>query len=528
MSLFKSTFVIAFFTLLSRISGMLRDLLMANLVGASFLSDAFFVAFKIPNFFRRLFAEGAFNAAFVPSFAGLLSADGRKAAVDFAGEVMSVLLIALLALNAVFIIFMPWILPLFAPGFTTDPEKFALTVTLSRLCFPYILFISLVSLLAGMLNSMGKFAAPAAAPILLNLCMIFGLVALNRFTPTPAHAVAIGVFLAGIAQLVWLILACKREGAMPGLVAPRLTARVKSMLWLMAPAALGSSVQQLNLLIDTIIASTMPDAVSYLYYADRLTELPIGMIGVAVATALLPLMSRQLKEGKLTAAQYSMNRAIEIILLFGLPSTAALLVIAEPIIRVIYEHGKFTSADTVATYRALMAFAIGLPAFLVVKIFAPGFYANKDTKTPFKIAIICVVVNLILNLTLIHYIAHVGMALATSIASWVNAFLLGTILYKRGIFRPDASLRRRLLRLGFATIVMALLLVGVSLLLDTYGKDHNKLKEALVLAVTITVGGISYLLLAWFGGGVDKQQVINMLKRKKDTAEPTAPEELEG
>lgn len=526
MSLFKSTFVIAFFTLLSRISGLLRDLLMANMVGASFLSDAFFVAFKIPNFFRRLFAEGAFNAAFVPSFAGLLTSDGRKAAVDFASEVMSVLLLVLLVLNAVFIIFMPWILPLFAPGFATDAEKFSLTVTLSRLCFPYILFISLVSLLAGMLNSLGKFAAPAAAPILLNLCMIFGLVSLNALTPTPAHAVACGVFLAGIAQLIWLILACKREGALPGLVAPRLTQRVKSMLWLMAPAALGSSVQQLNLLVDTIIASTMPNAVSYLYYADRLTELPIGMIGVAVATALLPLMSRQLKEGKLTAAQFSMNRAIEIILLFGLPATAALLVIAEPIIRVIYEHGKFTATDTVATYQTLMAFAIGLPAFLVVKVFAPGFYAMKDTKTPFKIAFVCVVVNLVLNLTLIHYIAHVGMALATSIASWVNALLLGGILYKRGIFRPDAALKRRLLRLSFATKIMAFLLIGLGILLDSYGSDHAKLKETLVLGVIVAIGGSTYLALAWFTGGVDKQQVRSMLQRKR--ASSTAPEELEG
>jgi len=377
MSLFKSTFIIAFFTLLSRVSGMMRDLLMANMVGASFLSDAFFVAFKIPNFFRRLFAEGAFNAAFVPSFAGLLASSGRKSAVDFAGEVMSVLLVVLLVLNALFIIFMPWLLPLFAPGFADNAEKFDLTVTLSRLCFPYILFISLVSLLAGMLNSLGKFAAPAAAPILLNLCMIAALLGLNHMTPTPAHAVAIGVFLSGIAQLLWLILACAKEGVLPRLVSPRLTEQVKSLLWLMAPAALGSSVQQLNLLVDTIIASTMPDAVSYLYYADRLTELPIGMIGVAVATALLPMMSRQIREGNLAAAHHSMNRALEIVLLFGLPSTAALVVIAEPIIRVLYQHGAFTPDDTTATFHALMAFAIGLPAFLSGQNFCPDFTPAK-------------------------------------------------------------------------------------------------------------------------------------------------------
>lgn len=524
MSLFKSTFVIAFFTLLSRISGLLRDLVMANTMGASFLSDAFFVAFKIPNFFRRLFAEGAFNAAFVPSFAGLLTAEGRKAAVDFAGEVMSVLLVALLALNAVFIAFMPWLLPLFAPGFTDDPAKYDLTVTLARLCFPYILFISLVSLLAGMLNSLGKFAAPAAAPILLNLCMILGLITLQHHTATPAHAVAIGVFFAGIAQLVWLILACVREGAMPGLVMPKLTERVKTMLILMAPAALGSSVQQLNLLIDTIIASTMPEAVSYLYYADRLTELPIGMIGVAVATALLPLMSKQIKAGNIEAANNSMNRALEIILLFGLPATAALLAIAEPIIHVIYEHGKFTAEDTYATYRALMAFAVGLPAFLIVKIFAPGFYASRDTKTPFKIAILCVVINLVLNLILIHPLKHVGMALATSVASWVNCLLLGYFLHKRGLFKPDALLKKRLLRLGLATLCMAALILTSTALLSDHA-DNGKLMATASLGITIAIGGSAYLVLAWVLGGIDKEQVMAIIKRKRTTQ---TPESLEG
>lgn len=525
MSLFKSTAVVAFFTLLSRVSGLVRDLFMANLMGASFLSDAFFVAFKIPNFFRRLFAEGAFNAAFVPSFSGLLTSEGRKAAVDFAGEVMSVLLVALLSLNAIFIIFMPWILPVFAPGFAEDAQKFELTVALSRICFPYILFISLVSLLAGMLNSLGKFAAPAAAPILLNLCMILALLGLNSHVATPAHAVAIGVFFAGVTQLVWLMLACFREGAMPGLVMPRLTKRVRMMLVLMAPAALGSSVQQLNLLVDTIIASTMPDAVSYLYYADRLTELPIGMIGVAVATALLPLMSRQMKEGKLTAAQFTMNRALEIVLLFGLPATAALLCIAEPIITVIYEHGEFNAGDTVATYTALMAFAVGLPAFLMVKIFAPGFYAMQDTKTPFKIAMVCVVLNLVLNLTLIRFIDHVGMALATSIASWVNVILLARILYKRGVFKPDMGLRRRLVRLAAASKVMVVLLLGLQWAMADY-IDSGKTQQTLALGVMVAVGGVAYLAIAWFTGGVDKEQVLGMFRRNAGKATPG--DELEG
>ncbi len=277
VSLVRSTATIGFFTLLSRISGFLRDVMMANLIGASWLSDAFFVAFKLPNFFRRLLAEGAFNAAFVPSFSHILADKGQKPALRFAGEVMSVLLVVLILLNVVFIVFMRPITPLFAPGFATTPEKFDLTVLLSQVTFPYILFISLVSLLSGVLNSLGRFAAPAANPILLNLCMVLGMIYLTPHFPTAAHALAWSVFVAGIVQFLWLMASCIRMGAMPKLVWPKMTPQVKKMLLLMAPAALGSGVQQLNLLVDVIIASHIPNAVSYLYYADRITELPIGM-----------------------------------------------------------------------------------------------------------------------------------------------------------------------------------------------------------------------------------------------------------
>lgn len=490
MSLVKSTLTIGFFTFLSRITGFIRDVLMANLIGAGPLSDAFFVAFKLPNFFRRLFAEGAFNAAFIPSFSSLLTTDGRDAAIKFAGEVMSVLLLVLLILNAIFIVFMPWITPIFAPGFADTPEKFDLTVTLSQITFPYILFISLVSLLGGILNSMGKFAAPAASPILLNLCMIAGMIFLVPLTPTPAHALSYGVFVAGIMQLGWLIAICLRNDMMPMLTSPRLTKNVRTMLLLMAPAALGSGVQQLNLLIDVVIASHIPDAVSYLYYADRITELPIGMIGVAVGTVLLPMLSKQIRSGDTAAAKDSMNRALELVLLFGLPCTAALFVIAEPIIRVLYQHGAFTAENMVATKNTLLAFSAGLPAFLAVKIFAPGFYANHDTKTPFKIAIICVVVNLILNLALIGPLKYVGMALATTIAGWVNLALMAYILKKRGVFAPDALLKKRLSKLLAASVVMAIALVVADHFTAEYYQDMWS--KILTLSSVIGLGMVVY------------------------------------
>ncbi|MBN8544098.1 MAG: murein biosynthesis integral membrane protein MurJ [Alphaproteobacteria bacterium] len=514
MSLVKSSATIGFFTLLSRITGFVRDVIMANLIGASWLSDAFFVAFKLPNFFRRLFAEGAFNVAFIPSFASILTSEGRNEAMKFASEVLSILLMALLLLNAVFIIFMPWITPLFAPGFTDTPEKFNLTVTLSQITFPYILFISLVSLLGGVLNSFNKFAAPAANPILLNLCMIAGMLFLTHYTETPAHALAISVFVAGIVQLGWLIAICRNHAMLPSLLVPRITPKVKTMLLLMAPAALGSGVQQLNLLIDVIIASHIPDAVSYLYYADRITELPIGMIGVAIGTAMLPMMSKQIREGNKSAAQNSMNRGIELVMLFGFPATAALLALAEPIIRVLYFHGAFNAQDLVATYMALMAFTVGLPAFLLVKVFAPGFFANHDTKTPFKIAVLCVVINLILNLTLSIWLAHVGMALATSIAGWVNAGLMGYILHKRGIFVPDLTLKKRLIRMAVSAKIMVLAVIICNSLLAAFYHEGIVIRTA-TLGVVVTLGMVLYVFTAWYANALDKEQIGRLFRRNK-------------
>lgn len=515
MSLIRSTATIGFFTFLSRISGFIRDVMMANLIGASWLSDAFFVAFKLPNFFRRLFAEGAFNAAFIPSFSSILTSEGREAALKFAGEVMSVLLLVLLILNAVFIIFMPWITPIFAPGFTDTPEKFDLTVTLSQITFPYILFISLVSLLGGVLNSLGKFAAPAANPILLNLCMIGGMLWLNGISPTPAHALSYAVFIAGMVQLGWLIFICIQTDTMPHIVSPRLTKQVKTMLLLMAPAALGSGVQQLNLLIDVIIASHIPGAVSYLYYADRITELPIGMIGVAVGTVLLPMLSKQIRSGDVAAARASMNRALELVLLFGFPATAALMVIAKPIIMVLYQHGAFTEADMLQAVPTLIAFTAGLPAFLAVKIFAPGFYANHDTKTPFKIAIACVGVNLFFNLTFVYgfHFSQVGMALATTIAGWVNVGAMMWILHKRGTFEPDALLKARLTKMVGASAVMAAGLAVTNSYFTAFYSEGMVMKT-LGLAAVIGVGSALYGI-AVLGLRAYDVTLINRLLRRR-------------
>ena len=433
MALLRSIATVGGYTLVSRILGFARDILIAAILGAGLVADAFFVAFKLPNFFRRLFAEGAFNAAFVPLFAGRLAEDGNAVARSFAAAVLSVMAVFLYLFVTALQIAMPALMYGFAPGFVDQPVKFDLAIDLARITFPYLLFISLVSLLGGVLNSLGRFAAAAATPIILNIALIGALLGATPFLPTPGHALAWGVAAAGVVQFLWLIFACRRAGMNFPLSRPRLTPGVRRLLRLMLPGAVGAGVVQINLLIDIVIASLLPTgAISYLYYADRVNQLPLGVVGVAIGTALLPLLSRQLREGATQDARNSMNRGIEIALLLTVPAAAALLVIAEPIVSVLFERGAFDAATSEATAYALMAYAAGLPAYVLIKVLGPGFFARHDTTTPVKIAVVCVLVNVILNLTLIRFLAHVGIALATALSAWLNAMLLAWVLRRRG------------------------------------------------------------------------------------------------
>ena len=415
------------------------------MLGAGPVADAVFVAFKLPNFLRRLFAEGAFNTAFVPLFAGSLERDGRTAAKAFAEDVLAVLLWVLLLLVAVAQVVMPWLMWGLAPGFADEPGKFDLTVELTRLTIPYILLISLASLLAGVLNSVYRFAESAAAPILLNLCLIAALLGLARWTETPGHALAVGMTVGGILQLVWLAFAARRAGVALRLRRPKLTPGVKRFLVLLAPAALGAGVAQINLVIDVIIASLLPTgSVSFLYYADRVNQLPLGVVGVALGTALLPLLSRQIRAGETEAALRSLNRAVELALLLALPAATALVLIAAPVIVVLFERGAFGAAESAATAGALIAYAAGLPAFVLIKVLAPACFAREDIGTPVRIGILCLVVNVVLNIALMGPLAHVGIALATTLAGWLNVGLLALVLARRGFLKPDRRLKRNL------------------------------------------------------------------------------------
>jgi len=466
MSLIRSAATIGGLTLVSRIFGFFRDMMIATYLGASLQSDCFFVAFKLPNFFRRLFAEGAFNAAFVPMFAGMLATDGPEKAKRFSEEVGSVLLVSLVSVTILAIFFMPQLMLVLAPGFTDNAEKFGLAVELSRITFPYLIFISLVSLLGAILNSYEKFAAVAATPILMNICFIISLPLFTPFTASQAHALAWGVILAGVVQHFWLVWFCRKHHIHPKIVVPRLTPQVKKLLKLIAPVALGAGVAQVNLMIDIIIASSLPDAVSYLYYADRIQELPLAVIGIAIGTALLPMMSKQIRSGQHDAARYQMNRALEFCMLFSMPAAAGMMLLALPIINVVFERGQFDAMDSAATFPALIAFAAGLPGFVLIKVFAPGFYSNEDTRTPFIIATSCVALNLAGNLLSVwlarkygfEHIAHAGLALSTTLAGWVNALWMASILKKRGLFIPDALLTSRLWKIGVACGLMSIAL----------------------------------------------------------------------
>ncbi len=526
----RNTLTIGSMTLISRVLGFVRDMLVAALVGASMYSDAYLVAFKIPNFMRRLFAEGAFNSAFVPLFAGTLAADGKSAARLFAEEIYTVLLGTLLIVTSLMIVFMPYLMAVLAPGFDADPTKYNLTVELTRITMPYIVFISLVSLLGGILNSLDKFAAVAATPIVMNATLIVTQLVLIGHTKTPAHALADGVFVAGITQFLWVVWFCRKAKFLPKLIRPRFTPNVKKLFTLIGPAALGAGVAQINLMVDQVIASLIPHAVSYLYYADRISEFPLGIIGIAVATALLPMMSRQIREGKPEAAIHSQNRALELSFFLGLPAATACIAIALPIISVVFERGAFARADTLYTYPTLIAYSVGLPAFLAVKIFASGFYASRDTKTPVKVAVLCIAINLALNLVSLFGFrqtgyAHVGMALSTSIAGWVNAICLGVLLHRRGLFAPDFMLTFRLKRIALASLLMAALVYIAYGALGDWLLTHGILRY-IGMALLLALGMGSYGALALLLKVIDTKQLKDYFKR--GSAKNAVAAEVEG
>lgn len=507
MNLLRAAATVGSLTLLSRVTGFIRDVGIAFWLGAGAVADAFFVAFKLANLLRRLFAEGAFNAAFVPLFARTLEGEGEAAARRFANDAFSVMAFVLLVVVLAAELAMPWLVRALAPGFEPEGTRYALAVELSRITFPYLACISLAALVAGVLNSLGAFAAAAFAPVLLNLILIAALLLAALLATSFAHALAWGVFAAGLAQLGLMLAAAARAGFALRLVRPRFEGRLRRLFTLLLPGALGAGVYQLSLIIDTWFASRLAEgAVSWLFYADRINQLPLGAVGVALGTALLPGLSRALRAERRLEAERLLNRAIELGMLLTLPAAVALICVPLPIVTALFGRGAFDATAASATAAALAAFAIGLPGYVLVKVLAPAFFAREDTRTPVLVAAVSLVLNIAAILILIGPLAHAGIALATAISAWSNAALLAFLLWRRGALVPDERLQRRLLATAAATALMGASLVW----LETLSQGTSPL---LRLGILVLTGTVVYLAAARLLGAIDVAEWRAMFRR---------------
>lgn len=518
MSLLKSAATVGGLTMASRLLGFVRDIMIASVLGSGPVAEAFVVAFRFPNLFRRLFGEGAFNSAFVPLFAKRMEGEGAEAARRFAENVFSGLLFVLLIVLAVAELGMGLWMMVYVHGFADDPAKFDLAVLLTRIAFPYLVFMSLVALLGGVLNSLQRFWAAAAAPILLNIILIAVLLVVVALgtgnAPLTGQLLAWGVCFAGLAQFLMLWIACRNAGMrlIPRL--PRLTPGVRRLVTLGVPGVIAGGIAQINLFLSTMFASPQEGANAWLYYADRIYQLPLGIVGVAIGVVLLPDLARKLRAGDDAGVDRSQNRALEFSMLITLPAAVGLLVMPYPIIQVLFERGAFSASDTRATAAALAAFAIGLPAFVLTKIFSPGFFAREDTKTPMYYALTGVGLNILGAILLFPLMGHVGIALATTAASWVNVLLLGFTLRARGHFTAERQLTRSMMRIVLASLVMGAVLAGLEYLFrDWFSRDTTLLARLAVMAGMIGVGAIVYFSLAWATGALRISDFHRMVRR---------------
>jgi putative peptidoglycan lipid II flippase len=475
------------FTLLSRITGFARDIMLAAILGAGPVADAFFVAFRLPNHFRAIFAEGAFNASFVPSYARVRQQKGATEAGQFADHIFTLLLASQIILLALAIILTPQAIDLLAPGFAHDGERFTLATELTRITFPYLLMITLVTLYSGILNALHKFAAAAAAPILLNLAMMATL-ALAAYFPTPGHAAAWGVLLAGVLQMLAVGFAVWRRGVLPSFRRPVLDADVRQFFRALGPATIGSAGVQLAMFADTIIASFLPaGALSALYYAERLYQLPIGVIGIAVGTVVLPEMARRLAAGDESGARHAQNRAMELTLLLAAPCVVAFLVVPDLLMRALFTRGAFTSADAVAAGQTLAAYTFGIIPVVLIRSATATFFARGDTATPVKAALIAVAVNIGFKILLMGPLAQVGLALATSIGAWINLCMVLWFGHHRGLISFDPRLVRSAGMIVLGAVVLAAVLFGGHALIGA-GLMRDEFR-VIVLAIA---GGLVY------------------------------------
>ena len=494
MAFFRSLTTVSGLTFFSRILGYIRDVCIGSTFGDSGVSDAFFVALRLPNVFRRLFAEGALNSSFVPIFTEVYEREGKKSALQFVSLVFSSLAVILLCLVGLFELCMPWVMSLMAMGFKSDVEKFTLAVNFANLTFPYIFFIALASLCAGVLNSLNRFFAATAAPIILNLFAILAVAFYGSHLIKAGYALSLSISLAGVVQFLWVFNACWRANVP---IRPRrihLTEKLRLLLRRMLPGIAGAGVYQFNLLISDMIASFVPMAISYLSYADRINQFPLSLIGIAMGTVLLPVFSRQVQSKRHSEAMYMQNRALQFSFALTLPASVALAIISLPIIVTLFEHNKFTHEMSINVSQILSIVTFALPANVIVKIFSANFFAYGDTKTPVKAAITSMISNVVLTLILFHYFSYWGIAMATTLASWINMILLFYWLHQKKRLVFDKRLRKTLPRLCLCAAGMGLFLFEASNILLPYF-TLGILKSVVSLGLLIGGGFAIYLLM---------------------------------
>ena len=515
MSFLHSVTTIGFYTFASRVLGFIRDMFITSFVGAGAVFDAFIVAFKLPNFFRRLFAEGAFNAAFVPIFSQINERDGHEKAFRFATNIFFIMLGFLTLLSLLFVIGMPIAIKIIAPGFDTTLSRYKMAVDFGRIAFPYILFISLSALLSGVLNALHRFTAAAFAPILLNIAMI-GMLIVSYFVDTAVGMLLVyGVAIAGILQLGFLIIAASRAGFKLHLRLPHLDEKTKILWRKMVPGVVSAGVIQINMFIGLMVSSLLPAGnISYCSIADRVYQLPLSVIGVAMGTALLPLFSKKVHQNDWDGIRSTCRRSVEFSLFLSVPSAVALMVIGGPILSVLFQRNAFTAQDVAITNKVLFAFATGLPAFVMSKIFSAGFFAASDTKTPMKYAIITVIINSILNVVLVLSIGISGIGWSTSIASWINIFLLGYSLSQLKFIEFRKIITRFLPRLLMSSALMAAVLYYASQRYAIHF-EQGEFHRAIALFLLIIVGSLVYLIPSFSLGVTTIKKLRRSHKPKK-------------
>jgi len=496
MNLVKSTGTFGFYTIISRLLGYLRDVLIAIFLGTSFLADVFFVAFRIPNTFRRLFAEGTFNAAFVPSYASELVKNKSKANI-FANEIFNLLFLGLLFLVIIIEIFMPTFVGLIAPGFSEDSEKVRLAIDLTRITFPFVMFVCLSSFFSAILNTHNKFAAASAAPIILNLILIGVLLANNYLDDNLVYFLSYGVSLAGFIQLVFLYKFVKKYYFIKFNFYFKINKNVKILFKKLLPSIFSSGVTQINILVGTIIASFQASAVSYLYYADRIYQINLAIAGIAIGVVVLPQLSKHVYSKKKKKILKIQNKALELSMFLSLPASLALLIGSDQIISALFGYGSFSQEAVYNSAKALYYFGLGLPAFVLIKVFSTFFFANNDTKTPFLISLIAVIMNIFISVYFFKTIGFIIIPIATTISSWFNSIMLFIFLKKRKLFQFNSIFLIRFLKIVFASIMMGMFFKYLILIFENF-LIYDYYLKSIYLVLTVFLCLIFYLVFSLF------------------------------